>query len=238
MRELMSFTTQSEMIVIRSRLESEGIECQVKDELTVQIAYHYADALGGIKLFVKEIDYERAREVLKENGYNFKSIKESSSLMTRFDNYTNCIPFFKKLPSPIKLVSLISVSIGLILGMLFYFMRPEFRRELPGSQWCIDYVFHDDYPYEIEPPSSTLNALFRSCEQTLSFGERNTVYLPSDNIVNSGEYRIESDSIVISNVVGLKDTFEHSFHIRLVGDRLFLRSDKVQLRCFRLNSLF
>jgi len=59
----------SEIAVIRGRLESEGITCFAKDELTVQVNPFYSNAIGGVKLQVRESDLNRAIEILKETGY-------------------------------------------------------------------------------------------------------------------------------------------------------------------------
>ena len=58
-----------EVAIIRGRLESEGITCFVQDELTVQVNPLYSNAIGGVKLQVKESDLPRAIEILKETGY-------------------------------------------------------------------------------------------------------------------------------------------------------------------------
>ena len=67
-----------EVAVIRGRLESEGITCFVKDELTVQVNPLYSNAIGGVKLQVKESDLNQAIEILKETGYiKDKDIQQS-----------------------------------------------------------------------------------------------------------------------------------------------------------------
>lgn len=58
-----------EIAVIRGRLESEDITCFVKDELTVQVNPFYSNAIGGVKLQVKESDLNHAVKILKETGY-------------------------------------------------------------------------------------------------------------------------------------------------------------------------
>ncbi|MCX6324158.1 MAG: DUF2007 domain-containing protein [Sphingobacteriales bacterium] len=50
--------------ILRSRLESEGILCLLKDENTVTIDPLLSNAIGGIKLQVPEADWLRARSLL------------------------------------------------------------------------------------------------------------------------------------------------------------------------------
>ena len=49
-----------------TKLQSIGIECYLKDENTVTMDPILSNAIGGIKLVVKEEDAEEARQILKE----------------------------------------------------------------------------------------------------------------------------------------------------------------------------
>jgi DNA-directed RNA polymerase subunit RPC12/RpoP len=66
---VLTFTFAHEAAIIRGRLESEGISCFMQDELTTQVAPFYSNAIGGVKLQVKESDLNQAIEILKETGY-------------------------------------------------------------------------------------------------------------------------------------------------------------------------
>ncbi len=57
---------QSELVVLKSRLESEGIECRLKNELTTQILNHIPSFL--VELQVPEHHLERAGEIMHEMG--------------------------------------------------------------------------------------------------------------------------------------------------------------------------
>ena len=54
-----------------SLLQAEGIQCYLKDELTVTIDPLLSPALGGMKLMVHEAQTSRAREILDEAGKAF-----------------------------------------------------------------------------------------------------------------------------------------------------------------------
>jgi len=47
---LLTFTYPHEAHLAKGRLESEGIEVQITDELTVQAYNLYSNAIGGVKL--------------------------------------------------------------------------------------------------------------------------------------------------------------------------------------------
>ncbi len=61
-----TFTHPQEAVVIRARLEWEGIPCHLKDEHTVQVQPFYSNAIGGVKLQVRSGDADRARSLLSE----------------------------------------------------------------------------------------------------------------------------------------------------------------------------
>ncbi len=50
--------------LVKSRLESSGIECFLSDEFVVTVNWLYSNAVGGVKLQVRESDLERASEIL------------------------------------------------------------------------------------------------------------------------------------------------------------------------------
>lgn len=67
--EIISFTYPHEAHLAKGYLESHGIEIFLKDEMIVQVNNFYSNAVGGVKLMIKESDYEQGLQLLKENGY-------------------------------------------------------------------------------------------------------------------------------------------------------------------------
>jgi Zn finger protein HypA/HybF involved in hydrogenase expression len=61
---LARFATIGEAEIARGALRAAGIEAVFADEATVSINWLYSNALGGIKLQIREEDLERARAVL------------------------------------------------------------------------------------------------------------------------------------------------------------------------------
>lgn len=64
-----TLTYPSELVVIKSLLESENIDCYIKDELTVQVHNFYSNAIGGISLEVPNNRVLEAITILTENGF-------------------------------------------------------------------------------------------------------------------------------------------------------------------------
>lgn len=48
----------------RAKLQDESIDSQLVDSNTVNIAPHYAQAVGGIKLYVPQSDFKKAEKLL------------------------------------------------------------------------------------------------------------------------------------------------------------------------------
>ena len=66
----MSFITikeshlESDLLVLKSRLESEGVKCYLKNEYTTQIMSHMATFL--VELQVSTSDLKRAQEIIQD----------------------------------------------------------------------------------------------------------------------------------------------------------------------------
>ncbi len=61
-----TFSLLSEAQTMQSVLGGSGIESFLPDELTVQNNWMWTDAMGGVRLQVKEEDAARADELLRE----------------------------------------------------------------------------------------------------------------------------------------------------------------------------
>lgn len=62
---LQSFAVPMEAELAKGRLLASGIEAKLSDQHTVSMAWHLADAMGGIKLRVAEEDLERALVIME-----------------------------------------------------------------------------------------------------------------------------------------------------------------------------
>jgi len=62
----------SEALIVKAKLESEGIDAFLQDVNTIDSNPLYSNLLGGIKLFVKTEDAEKAKEILNQiSPYSF-----------------------------------------------------------------------------------------------------------------------------------------------------------------------
>jgi hypothetical protein len=111
--------------IIKGRLESEGIECFLKDELTVQVDNFYSNALGGVKLQVKESDSAKAIKILKDTGYINEQDLQPSKMWMQLDKSTSNIPLLNKLSVEIRVIIILTAFILLVIRIIFIFLEPN-----------------------------------------------------------------------------------------------------------------
>jgi len=110
LQTLMTFTLPTDMAIIKTKLESEGIVCHVKNELHVQVDNFASNAIGGIELQVYSEDYLKARLIAEHAGYIFE--KDENAWI---DDLTKEIPVINKLPQNSKLFVLSAIILFIII---------------------------------------------------------------------------------------------------------------------------
>lgn len=118
MVEIARFTYPAEAQTLRCLLESEGIQCYLKDELSSQILGSYVD-IGGVKVEILEEDLPHALEVMKEGGYPIETEDEPEQLKA-ISSFSERIPFLKKFPLE-KQIMIIFIITAVLLALLIYF---------------------------------------------------------------------------------------------------------------------
>jgi hypothetical protein len=114
-----TFTYPQDAFIIKGRLEADGIECFLKDEMTVQVDNFYTNALGGVKLQVREGDRERAEELLTEAGYLHENDFRPSAFWKTMDSFTRSIPLLKLLPLELRAVLVLTAAVLLGIGLFW-----------------------------------------------------------------------------------------------------------------------
>ena len=74
-----SYQYSSEAIIFKGKLESEGIEVFMRDNNTVDTNPLYSNAVGGVKIFVKNEDFAEANDILSQ--VSEYSLDEESQLI-------------------------------------------------------------------------------------------------------------------------------------------------------------
>ena len=109
-------------------LESHGISCFLKDELTIQANPLYTYALGGVKIQVPESREDEARAILKANGYYDEPEKREISLSNATGELAECPACGSEEVSLVKGASSRIVSyLFLLLGIPVPFRKRYFH---------------------------------------------------------------------------------------------------------------
>ncbi len=72
---IQTFTHPLDAAIIRSKLESEGIECFIQNEYQISVDPLRSVAIGGAQLQVKESDFTLATEIV--NNWQASNLKET-----------------------------------------------------------------------------------------------------------------------------------------------------------------
>ena len=113
---LLTFIHSAQAHLIKTKLESEGIEVFLKNELITQLAPHHTEPGGPIKLQVLEKDAEAAVRLLKENGYIQEDKRgfRQSAFIKGVDMITSRIPGLARSPLQLRLIFAVAVLLVLV----------------------------------------------------------------------------------------------------------------------------
>jgi hypothetical protein len=111
---IISFTYSYEAHLVKSKLESEGIEVFIRDELNAQVCEAGSNAIGGVKLCVRESDTVRAIYLLKKGGFINEPVETEFMWMKKFGQLSSKIPLIGKLAPELVLMILIALTISLV----------------------------------------------------------------------------------------------------------------------------
>lgn len=228
---VLTVTYPQELAVVRARLESEEIECEVQNELTTQIAPYYSDAIGGVKLQVKQSDVEKTVELLKEWGY----VKESEieeALDNRLNKLTSRIPFINKFKVETRLL-IIGILVILIFIPIYMASGPSLFERVVSRSWCLDYVSYNGKVYTPGTQQGSIRIEMEGmCEESIMFFENGSIIIPGFQSPSiRGKWWIQDGYMYISRV----DTFNHIFdgaYNVYFSEGLTLISPKTTIRCY------
>lgn len=226
----MTFVFPTELAVVKSKLESEAIECRILDEHTVQVHNFLSQAIGGVRLQVEESNLERAKVILKENGLidNGKEPKQSKIEKKISD------PKIQKIIK-ISITSLVFITI--VLGSSAFIYRylnsPTDLELLTERNWCIDYIVYQNQEYVPSTISEKVQIrLVIECFEKLDFQANGYVQFPGFNTSRiNGNWELENNLISISQVDTLDFLLERQFKYKITQSELILNSDSLIVYC-------
>ena len=196
---IISFTYPHEAHLAKGKLESEGIEVVIKDELTAQVNNFYSNAIGGVKLLVKESDYDNAYRILIDSGYIIEKTTSPNKLWTRFDNLTSNLPLIGKSFVELRLIILVALILIILMIPIFLLALPSTREKLTGKSWFIEKIYYKGQ--ELNPNSIGIQKEIgnENCYGLMTFDENGMAFFPDIKSYNEiPHWELRNDSLIIS----------------------------------------
>jgi hypothetical protein len=136
---ILTFVYPHEAHIAKSYLDSEGIDSEIRDELTAQVNNFYSNAIGGVKLLVKEEDFSKGIEVLKNGGYINESGTSENQIEIVFIEKgfnKNVCPFCKSENISIKKVPTFwTVLVIFIFNAAFPILKKSYKCYNCEKEW-------------------------------------------------------------------------------------------------------
>ena len=122
----------------KNLLESGGINCFIKDEMTVQMNNFYSNAIGGVKLVIDSDDYDEAFKLLFPDKYNQRAKYKELDVFAASLGFKEKCPYcgsdnVGKSKSP-GLITIISI---LLFAIPLFFTRKTYHCYSCEKDWRI-----------------------------------------------------------------------------------------------------
>lgn len=197
---VISFTYPHEAHLAKGKLESEGIEVIIKDELTAQVNNFYSNAIGGVKLLVRDFDFDNANQILVESGY----IKEMNPLpnkfWTRFDKLTSKLPLIGKSIIELRLIILVALTLIILSIPIVLLSLPSTVEKLTENSWCVDMIYYKGQGFVPNSLGIKMESIYDNCSETMSFRENGIVEFPGINSYGErARWELRNDSLIITS---------------------------------------
>lgn len=129
-KKVATYQYSSEAIIFKGKLESEGIEVFMRDNLTIDTDPLVSNAIGGVKLYVASADYQRAIAILDEiSKYTLNNEGELISC-------PNCKEKKIQLLSVVDdAKSFFSMLLALLFAVLPFYVKRKYKCDACGYQF-------------------------------------------------------------------------------------------------------
>ncbi len=232
---IQTFELPHELFVLRGRLESEGIQCNVPNEHTHQMQPYFASALGEVRLQVLEKDLERAIEILLEGGYKIEQELEDNKFVKAINNWNaKEISIVERKFSLKQVIITISIVILIVISSFYIMTRPSDYQKLIANQWCVkEVLFKNEKLFPFTKTSDYIQIKGgATCDEFISFFEHGGMLLPGFKTrALKANWNLIEDSIIISGLDTLTETFGGTYHYKFNWDKLTLMSKSTIIIC-------
>lgn len=237
-----TFSYPHEAYVITSRLESEGIECHLKDEFTVQVDNYYSNAINGVKLQVQEGDVALATSIMKEVGFKFNNEDVPSRFLINLIARTEKIPLLNQLVPFWRLFILVAVLVGIIVTIVVISQWKSTKDYLTQDVWYIDYInYNGEDVAGVSPEHQTQEELNSKNYEiakanymigTIRFLSSGKLQFDFNNYEDFAcNWDNKGTTVHISDVTDSPGFLNRDYHVTVDEYALYMESDSVRIQC-------
>lgn len=232
-----NYAHQAELL--KARIESEGIQCNLKDENIATANPLYSNAVGGIKVQVLHSNIEKVIPILKELGYNNEDVDGFKSWESEVAESTDKISVLRKYPIEKRLLILLigaALALAIIFSIVYYVTAPSVAERLSQSSWCLSQVDYKGKGYVPHTTGLTIR-MNGGCPEDILFialKKKNieSAYLPGFNCNRvHAMWFVRNDSLIIQYSDDLKELYNGNYAISFDKNNLVLKSVNTILYC-------
>lgn len=227
---IITFDFPHEAHMAKTRLESEGFQIFLKDELTVQVDNFISNAVGGVKLQVFEEDAEAAIKILEEAGY----IKEEKELPQPKDSFlsewTSKIPLIGKLAFEVRMLVLVALIAMIGLVTIVLLSLPTKTERLTKDSWYLNKIEYMGKYYQ--PNTHELKLTFSNEDsECIRFSMDGIVKLPGFNSPPiHGRWKLSGDQLIISESDTLGHVYNGKYDLEMGANSISLTSETTKMK--------
>jgi hypothetical protein len=234
--EIYSSNNVQEANLIILSLQNNGIEAQLLDANTVQLAPHLSEIIGGVKIVVSENDFHEAIAILEQDfGIVYTNSNEVKGYEEYVLNWTNKLPIINKLRPSFQILATSAILIFIVSVILIALNIPSTKEQITQSEWCIKHITFEGkelHPNTIEPVMLVFSSA--NCQEKIKFGKGNSVEFPGFETERiRGFWDIKDKIMTIKDVDNFPEIYNGVYKVDFTyqGD-LILKSDKLKIICF------
>ena len=121
---VISFSLSHDAHFAKGKLQSEGIEVFIKDELTTHVNPLYSGAIGGVKLQVRSADVDAVHRILVDLRYIREHTYKPNNMLMKLDKWTCHWPLVGRLGDELRLLVIIAVVYAIVVVMIVLVALP------------------------------------------------------------------------------------------------------------------
>jgi Putative prokaryotic signal transducing protein len=225
---VLTMSYPQQLYIIKGRLESEGIECFLKDELTVQSNNLWSNAVGGVKLQVQKQDVEKAVTLLTELGYIKDQSTQPDNLFTIIDRKTASIPIIKNFNSANRIVAIILLLLILTAFSTYLIGKPSKRDMLIKQSWTVDKIYYKNKL--VGPKTVGIDKLpdgreidYSQIGESILFDDNSLIFPGINTKIINGTWELDGSNVVLK-VDTLMNIIDGSYKLDITSEQLILTS--------------